>query len=94
MDESVINKTDALCPFLEQCGLVKTLQEKMTELSQRIYKNYCTNASSLCARRQLYEEIGPRAVPPLMLPGQHDWARQIAEALQDGTAASKHAERQ
>jgi len=94
MDESVKNKSDALCPFQEQCGLVEMLQEKMAELSQRIYTNYCTNASSRCARRRLYEEIGPRAVPSLMLPGQHDWARQIAEALQDSTVASKHAETQ
>lgn len=94
MSDSVKNKPDALCPFSEQCGLVNTLQAKMAELSQRIYNNYCTDASSLCARRQLYEQRGSRAVPPLMLPGQFNWARQIAQELKDGGAVSEHAEAQ
>lgn len=94
MDESVKNKPDALCPFREQCGLVEMLQEKMTELSQRIYNNYCTRAPSQCARRQLYEEIGACAVPPLMLPGQINWAHQIAEELKESGTVSEHAKTQ
>jgi hypothetical protein len=92
MDESAQKKPDILCPFSEQCGLVEMLREKMAELSQRIYNNYCTNASSQCARRQLYEQVGANAVPPLMLPGQLNWARQITEAIKDGGAVSEHAE--
>ncbi|MHC4988962.1 MAG: hypothetical protein ACYTFX_10790 [Planctomycetota bacterium] len=71
-----------------------SVKEKMAELSQRIYDNYCTNPSSQCARRWLYEQAGAGAVPPLMLPGQFDWARQIAEELQDGGAVSEPAEAQ
>lgn len=91
MSESDNHKPDVLCPFREQCGLVKMLQEKMAELSQRIYKSYCTNASSQCARRQLYEQFGRHAVPPLMLPGQFHWGRQIAEELNSRQAVSEHA---
>jgi hypothetical protein len=94
MSESDTKKSGTLCPFQEQCGLVEMLQEKMAELSQRIYKNYCTNASSQCARRQLYERIGPRAVPPLMLPGQFNWAHQIAEELEGRRCVSEHAKTQ
>jgi hypothetical protein len=92
MSESDNHKPDVLCPFQEQCALVEILREKMPELSQRIFQNYCTTASSQCARRQLYEQIGPRAVPPLMLPGQLNWACQIADELKASPdAGSEHA---
>jgi len=94
MDNTEHNKPDALCSFSEQCGLVQMLQEKMPELSQRIHNSYCTNASSQCARRWLYEQVGLRAVPSLMLPGQHNWARQIAEELKGRNSVSEHVESQ
>ncbi|MDH4203137.1 MAG: hypothetical protein OEV87_09600 [Phycisphaerae bacterium] len=93
MGKTEHNRSDASCSFADQCGLVETLQAKMAELSQRIYEKYCTNPSSQCARRWLYEQAGPRAVPSLMLPGQFDWAHQIAEEL-NGDPVSEHAEAQ
>lgn len=82
MSESV-NETKSLCPFLEQCDLVKMLEEKMEELSERIYNSYCTKSPSKCARYRLYDKIGASAVPPLLLPGQTDWAQQIIDELKN-----------
>ena len=81
MEHSANNGSKVLCPFQTQCGLVEVLQEKMPELSQRIYDKYCTKAFLQCARRKIYDQLGPHAVPPLMLPGQTDWARRIIEEL-------------
>jgi predicted nucleotide-binding protein (sugar kinase/HSP70/actin superfamily) len=67
------------CPFLDQCEFIQNNIDKMPELIQRTKERYCTQPESECARRWLYVECGGRAVPPLMLPEQTAWARQIME---------------
>jgi hypothetical protein len=79
--DKLVNKPVCVCPYLGSCGLVETLREKMAELSQRIYDNYCTKKGSPCARFRLYKNAGADAVPPLMLPGQISWAEQILAEL-------------
>ena len=80
MDDTV-EKHPVLCPFWEPCGFVQSLEKKMGELAHRIYTNHCTDDSSSCARRHLYENGLSHVVPPLMLPRQTEWARQIREEV-------------
>lgn len=93
MDKSV-NKPVCVCPYFGSCGLVETLQEKMAELSERIYNNYCTKKGSPCARFRLYENAGAHAVPPLMLPGQLSWAEQIMEEIGQNNIIAEQAKAQ
>ena len=81
MEDSTDNQTAHACPFLGQCSFIESHRDKLPELVQRIHQQYCTNETSRCARRQIYEVLGPNAVPPLMLPGQTDWACQIIQEL-------------
>jgi len=75
-------KTSCHCPFLGQCAFIDQNQEKMPELVSRLRDKYCTKESHCeCARFQIYELPGDHTVPPLMLPDQIDWARQIIEEL-------------
>ncbi|MHC4291425.1 MAG: hypothetical protein ACYSTR_04355 [Planctomycetota bacterium] len=95
MEESVKNQ-GFVCPSLAECSFVETHREKMPELAQRIYTDYCTNGTAECARRWIYETLGAYAVPSLMLPSQTDWARQIAQEVKENndTTTPKPAEAQ
>lgn len=78
MNKPLCETTDCQCPFLGQCNLVRDIHTKIPELIARIQNNYCTkSAHSRCGRFQIYQTLGHDAVPPLMLPDQTDWARQI-----------------
>jgi len=67
------------CPYLDQCCFIQDNIERMPELIRRIQERYCAVEDVVCARRYLYDGISPNAVPPLMLPEQIQWARQIIE---------------
>jgi hypothetical protein len=80
MNEMQKENTDVYkCPFLDQCKFIQNNLEKMPELIQRSKERYCTQPEAECARRQLYETCRAEVVPPLMLPEQTAWARQIME---------------
>jgi hypothetical protein len=72
--------TECQCPFLVQCNFIRENRTKMSELVARIESRYCTkSACCRCARFRVAQVLGPVAMPPLMLPEQIDWARQIIE---------------
>ncbi|MEN8126624.1 MAG: hypothetical protein ABFR90_02345 [Planctomycetota bacterium] len=87
MKDAANNQANYSCPFLHQCSLMTSQQEKMPELIQRIRQTYCTDESAQCARRMICEMLGPAVVPPLMLPSQSNWALQIAEEYDDDNDA-------
>ena len=66
----------------------------MPELIERIQDTYCTKpARSECARFKIAQSVGLEKVPPLMLPEQVEWARQIiAESDRDLEADGQLAE--
>ncbi|MCK5783541.1 MAG: hypothetical protein KAH06_03790 [Desulfobacterales bacterium] len=76
--------TDRQCPFLSQCALIHENRTKMPDLIARIEDDYCTKAAFRCARFQVCQTIGVNVVPPLLLPDQIDWARQIIEEYHCG----------
>lgn len=65
------------CPFIESCALTQQNKKRMPNLVQRIREYYCAWESLRCARRWIYETLGKSFVPPLLLPNQWEWARQI-----------------
>ena len=83
------NQSECKCPFLDQCDFVKDNETKIPELIQRTRQRYCCNHPERCARHNLYETIDPDVVPPLMLPDQHEWARQIIEEYRHGKSAKR-----
>ena len=75
-----IETTNCECPCLNECTFVCSNQANMPELVQRIKDRYCTNSAwGECARYRVYQSLGAREVPPLMLPDQVNWARQVIE---------------
>jgi hypothetical protein len=81
-----------ICLFFEQCNFVQDNAERMPELIQRTQERFCMVQDSKCARRQLYETWGAEVVPPLMLPEQTDWAKQIRDECEgDRTENSRAA---
>ncbi len=79
MQEFNSDKSECRCPFLDQCCFIRDNAVKIPELIQRTRQRYCCNHPDRCARHKLYETIGSDVVPPLMLPDQHEWCRQIIE---------------
>lgn len=77
------NQQTTTCPFENKCAFILNNQEKMPELIEKTRKQYCVNSFSACARVKVYEALGPSCVPSLLLPSQHEWAKQI---LFDATA--------
>jgi len=78
-------KTDYQCSLVEKCVLLRNNETKMPELVNRIRQQYCkTEDFCQCARFHIYESAGLAAVPPLMLPDQFDWSRQIIEEYRKG----------
>jgi len=75
---------DYECPFLAQCRFIQNNTQNMPELIQRTQDHFCTVSDAACARRHLYEAVGPHGVPDLMLPKQADWAQQIIEEYKEG----------
>ena len=89
MEESVSKHGEYTCPYLDQCDLIQQNTTRIPELMSRLRRNFCTNETNRCERRDLYAQHNRTAVPPLMLPDQYDWARQIIEeTLQDTTLPS------
>jgi hypothetical protein len=73
-------KSEQQCPLIDQCELTNKHQAKTPELIHRIQTRYCTKTNhNQCARFRVYQALGIDAVPPLMLPEQTDWVRQIIE---------------
>lgn len=78
------------CPHIGSCGLIQQNKARMPNLVQRIQDYYCAWESLRCARRWLYEILGPSFVPPLLLPNQWEWARQIVTETEDDGKVSKN----
>ena len=65
---------------MSQCDFVRENRTKMPELVNRIQDHYCSKAAYCqCARFRIYQSLGTAATPPLMLPEQIEWSRQIIE---------------
>jgi hypothetical protein len=80
MKKDLFETTDNQCSFLDECVFIRENQTKMPELVVRIQNNFCTKSACFrCARFQISQLLGLEAVPPLMLPSQIEWARQIIE---------------
>ena len=80
MDKPYSEMKDGQCPFMDQCRFLRENRTKMPELIARIMDTYCTkSACCRCARFRIAQSLGLHAVPPLMLPDQIDWARQIVQ---------------
>lgn len=79
MEDPDSKQIDYTCPYLDKCLLVQQNETKIPELIQRIRQRYCSKENVSCARRYLYEQLDSNLVPPLMLPDQHEWAKQIIE---------------
>jgi hypothetical protein len=60
------------CPFFNEPTICT-----MSELVKQLKTTYCLGDNTKCARFGLYKALGRKVVPKLMLPNQHDWARQI-----------------
>jgi hypothetical protein len=81
---SMKERDASCCPYEAQCCFILNNRDAMPELISRIRKRYCTNQISACARVRIYEALGPARVPSLLMPNQHEWARQIlADAAAD-----------
>lgn len=65
------------CLYLEQCDLIQKNKTSMPNLVERIQKYYCSKLTFQCARRLIYDILGVSFVPPLLLPNQWEWAKQI-----------------
>lgn len=69
-----------VCSFLGECAFIRENQTTMPKLVARTKHNYCLQpAYCWCARFKVGRTLGIGAVPPLMLPGQLNWARQVIE---------------
>lgn len=71
------NIPDKICPYIEQCDLVTKNMSRMPKLIKRIQSYYCNKLTSQCARRWIFDTLGKRYLPPLLLPNQWEWAREI-----------------
>jgi hypothetical protein len=80
---------DYICPFFDVCDFIRNNEEKMPDLICKTKNQYCTRKEVQCARRRVYETLGVSLTPPLMLPGQALWARQIIEEYQADPEAYK-----
>ena len=65
------------CPYMEVCNILKTHQENLPGLVNRFREHYCLKNHHVCARRWIWDFLGPENVPELMMPQQHDWAEQL-----------------
>ena len=79
MQESKSDSQAYQCSFWADCDFIQNNLKKMPELINKTNKLYCSNPDAECARRWLREALGPTFVPPLMLPEQREWARQIID---------------
>jgi hypothetical protein len=71
---------DALmfCPYHEKCPMFgNQICTEFPPLSEKLKDQYCRGKFETCARKCVRETIGKEFVPQMMLPQQHDWARQI-----------------
>jgi hypothetical protein len=66
-----------LCVYHEKCPLFANKTADYPTLSKKLKDQYCGGNPELCARKWVREAINKEAVPDLMLPQQHEWARQI-----------------
>lgn len=78
------------CSYIGSCRLIQQNQTRMPSLVQRIQDYYCARESLRCARRWLYDTLGHSFVPPLLLPNQWEWARQIVTETEDDGRLSKN----
>jgi hypothetical protein len=70
----------AQCEHIHKCSFFSNSTVlKMTNLVQDLQKSYCCGDFTRCARYSVAHAVGKNAVPELMMPNQHDWARQIIE---------------
>jgi len=78
------------CPHLGSCSLIQENKNRMPNLVERIQDYYCAWESLRCARRWIYDTLGYSFMPPLLLPNQWEWARQIAMESDQNSRASEN----
>lgn len=91
MNDVNTQDNDYCCPFFDVCDFIRNNEEKMPDLIYKTKNQYCTKKEVQCARRWVYEKLGVPMTPPLMLPGQALWARQIIEEYEADPEAYKKA---
>ena len=80
MKKPACETTEHQCPLFDQCDFIHENATKTPELIRRIQNHHCTKTTYFkCARFHVTQSLGLDAVPPLMLPEQTDWARQVIE---------------
>ena len=79
------------CSHVRSCNLIQDNISRMPNLIQRIQDYYCDWESLRCARRWIYDTLGKTSVPPLLLPNQWEWARQIAMEIEAEDGKSQKA---
>ncbi len=65
------------CPHMNICRMIQVQEGTLPTLIDRFKANYCFNNHHVCARRWVYDFLGAKAVPELMMPQQRDWAEQL-----------------
>jgi hypothetical protein len=67
-----------LCPYHEKCPMFgNQICTEFPPLSEKLKDQYCRGNFESCARKCIRDTVDKESVPKLMLPQQHDWARQI-----------------
>ena len=71
------NDSDYKCQFITNCPFMKHNEKEMPGLVSRLKEEYCLRDNTHCARKLVRDILGPESVPPLMMPNQNEWARQL-----------------
>jgi len=53
------------------------LSTEIPPLSEKLKDQYCRGNFDSCARKWIWDTVDNESIPKMMLPHQHDWARQI-----------------
>lgn len=77
-----------LCRYTATCALFTGEHAPQPHLAKRYRTRYCIGEWQECARYAVAHEAGEAAVPPGLLPNQHERAYQILRARWVGRAAS------
>ena len=62
---------------METCSLLRDMLAYAPDLAEETKQAYCHEEPSACARYMLLDELGPDYVPPDILPGDTNRAREL-----------------
>ena len=80
----------AHCPVIKECTfLTDETFLQMHGLIQRFQQSYCRENFAGCARYIVASTLSESAVPPMMIPTQIEWARQIINEAANSRSVKK-----